>query len=329
MEIISGKTQFQIPVKTAVAIGKFDGVHLGHRRLIEAVMRKKAQGLAAAIFTFDPSPAVFFAPDGYVRELSTKEEKRLLFGSIGIDYLVEFPLTWETASTEPETFVKKYLASQMNAGHIVAGDDLSFGRGGAGNFVLLDSMSDDLGFTTEEISKVRKNGIVISSSYVRELVEAGRMEEAEEFLGTPYSVLGEIVHGNEIGRTLGIPTLNQVPTANKLLPPFGVYYSDVTFIKSTGDAGNDAFTRYGGTETAGRTFHGMTNIGVKPTIKKELAPGQKPAVTVETYLYDFDDDVYGETALVKLHTFRRPEKKFDSIDELKAVMSSDIEAGRS
>jgi riboflavin kinase/FMN adenylyltransferase len=155
------------------------------------------------------------------------------------------------------------------------------------------------------------------------------MEEAEEFLGTPYSVLGEIVHGNEIGRTLGIPTLNQVPTANKLLPPFGVYYSDVTFIKSTGDAGNDAFTRYGGTETAGRTFHGMTNIGVKPTIKKELAPGQKPAVTVETYLYDFDDDVYGETALVKLHTFRRPEKKFDSIDELKAVMSSDIEAGRS
>ena len=329
MEIISGKTQFQIPVKTAVAIGKFDGVHLGHRRLIEALMRKKAQGLAAAIFTFDPSPAVFFAPDGYVRELSTKEEKRLLFGSIGIDYLVEFPLTWETASTEPETFVKKYLASQMNAGHIVAGDDLSFGRGGAGNFVLLDSMSDDLGFTTEEISKVRKNGIVISSSYVRELVEAGRMEEAEEFLGTPYSVLGEIVHGNEIGRTLGIPTLNQVPTANKLLPPFGVYYSDVTFIKSTGDAGNDAFTRYGGTEIAGRTFHGMTNIGVKPTIKKELAPGQKPAVTVETYLYDFDDDVYGETALVKLHTFRRPEKKFDSIDELKAVMSSDIEAGRS
>lgn len=329
MEIISGKTQFQIPVKTAVAIGKFDGVHLGHRRLIEALMRKKAQGLAAAIFTFDPSPAVFFAPDGYVRELSTKEEKRLLFGSIGIDYLVEFPLTWETASTEPETFVKKYLASQMNAGHIVAGDDLSFGRGGAGNFVLLDSMSDDLGFTTEEISKVRKNGIVISSSYVRELVEAGRMEEAEEFLGTPYSVLGEIVHGNEIGRTLGIPTLNQVPTANKLLPPFGVYYSDVTFIKSTGDAGNDAFTRYSGTETAGRTFHGMTNIGVKPTIKKELAPGQKPAVTVETYLYDFDDDVYGETALVKLHTFRRPEKKFDSIDELKAVMSSDIEAGRS
>ncbi|NLC75127.1 MAG: bifunctional riboflavin kinase/FMN adenylyltransferase, partial [Clostridiales bacterium] len=283
MEIISGKTQFQIPVKTAVAIGKFDGVHLGHRRLIEALMRKKAQGLAAAIFTFDPSPAVFFAPDGYVRELSTKEEKRLLFGSIGIDYLVEFPLTWETASTEPEIFVKKYLASQMNAGHIVAGDDLSFGRGGAGNFVLLDSMSDDLGFTTEEISKVRKNGIVISSSYVRELVEAGRMEEAEEFLGTPYSVLGEIVHGNEIGRTLGIPTLNQVPTANKLLPPFGVYYSDVTFIKSTGDAGNDAFTRYGGTETAGRTFHGMTNIGVKPTIKKELAPGQKPAVTVETY----------------------------------------------
>ena len=322
MEIISGTTQFQIPVKTAVAIGKFDGVHLGHRRLIEALMRKKAQGLAAAIFTFDPSPAVFFAPDGYVRELSTKEEKKLLFGSIGIDYLVEFPLTWETALTEPEIFVKKYLASQMNAGHIVAGDDLSFGRGGAGNFVLLDSMSDDLGFTTEEISKVRKNGIVISSSYVRELVEAGRMEEAEEFLGTPYSILGEIVHGNEIGCTLGIPTLNQVPTANKLLPPFGVYYSDVTFINSDGAAGGD------GNDNIGRTFHGMTNIGVKPTIKKSLSPGQKPAVTVETYLYDFDDDVYGETALVKLHTFRRPEKKFASLDELKAVMNSDIEDGR-
>ena len=140
MEIIAGTTDFYLEKDTAVAIGKFDGVHLGHRRLLEEILNKKKNGLAACVFTFDPTPAVLFGlSDG--KELTTREEKRRLFEHLGIDILIEFPLTKETAATEPERFVTEILAKQMNTRFVAAGEDLSFGKNGAGNAELLEKMA--------------------------------------------------------------------------------------------------------------------------------------------------------------------------------------------
>lgn len=300
MQIISGTTQFKIPDGTAVAIGKFDGLHLGHRKLLDMILRQKEDGLKAAVFTFDPSPEVFFGMNPS-RELSTNKEKRELFREIGIDILVEFPFNKETAAISPEDFVIDILVKRMNAKFVAAGTDLSFGAMGKGNFTLLSSLARHLGFEACKIDKIERNGKVISSTLIRGLVEEGNMEEAAACLGAPYKITGKIVHGKALGRRIGIPTLNQMPPSDKLLPPFGVYYSEV--------------------KTEGGIYKGITNIGIKPTVTNENR------VTVETSLYDFSGDLYGETAEVSLLTFRRPEMRFSGIAELKKTMEKDIRAG--
>ena len=301
MRIISGTTQFKIEEGTAVAIGKFDGLHLGHRRLLKEILRQKEDGLKAAVFTFDPSPEVFFGMNPS-RELSTNEEKRALFREIGSDILVEFPFNRMTAATPPEDFVVDILCRRMNARFVAAGTDLSFGAMGKGNFALMSSLARHLGFEARKIDKIERNGKVISSTLIRRLVEEGNMEEAAACLGAPYRITGKIVHGRALGRRIGIPTLNQLPPPDKLLPPFGVYYSEV--------------------KADGRVYKGMTNIGTKPTVTDEHV------VTVETYLYDFEGDLYGETAEVGLLTYRRPEKRFSGVMELRKTMEEDILAGK-
>lgn len=301
MEIIAGTTDFYLEKDTAVAIGKFDGVHLGHRRLLEEIIDKKKDGLAACVFTFDPTPAVLFGlSDG--RELTTREEKRRLFERLGIDILIEFPLTKETAATEPERFVSEILAKQMNTRFVAAGDDLSFGKNGAGNALLLEKMAPQLGFCVKTIEKIEVDGIEVSSTYIRKLVEEGRMEEAESMLGMPYTLVGTVEHGNHIGHTLGFPTVNLLPPAGKLLPPNGVYYAAV---------------RYNG-----RVYKAISNVGTKPTVSEEKVMG------VESYLYDFDQDIYGQEIEVALKGFRRPERKFSSLEELKTQLDLDIADGR-
>ena len=301
MRIISGTTQFKIEEGTAVAIGKFDGLHRGHRKLLGEILKQKEDGLLAAVFTFDPSPEVFFGMNPS-RELSTNEEKRELFRELGIDILVEFPFNKETAATSPEDFIMDILCRRMNAKFVAAGSDLSFGAKGKGNFALMSSLAHHMGFEACKIDKIERNGKVISSTLIRGLVEKGDMEEAAACLGAPYRITGKIVHGRALGRRIGIPTLNQMPPVDKLLPPFGVYYSEV--------------------KADGRLFKGMTNIGIKPTVTNEAR------TTVETFLYDFSGDLYGETAEVSLLTFRRPEKRFSGIEELKKTMEEDIQAGK-
>lgn len=300
MEIIVGTTEFELEQLTAVAIGKFDGVHLGHRRLLEEIIEKKSEGLAACVFTFDPAPAVLFGiSDG--KELSTKEEKRLLFEKMGIDILIEFPLTEKTAATSPEDFVQNILCGQMNAKYIAAGTDLSFGARGAGNAALLEKMALELGFSVKTIEKVTVDDIEVSSTYIRSKVEEGVLDVAERFLGMPYMVSGRVAHGNRIGRTLGFPTVNVIPSASKLLPPNGVYYSEVFY--------------------SGRRYRAISNVGCKPTITDEKIMG------VESYLYDFDKDIYGEEIEVYLYEFKRPERQFESLEALKAQLEEDIRAG--
>ncbi|MCM1325079.1 MAG: riboflavin biosynthesis protein RibF [Bacteroidales bacterium] len=296
VEIISGTTDFYLNRETAVAMGKFDGVHIGHRRLLEEITGQEK--LTSCVFTFDPSPAQFFGlGDG--RELTTREEKRMLFERMGVDILIEFPLTKETAAISPESFVSDVLAGQLEARLIVAGTDLSFGAGGRGDGELLCKMGDELGFSVKIIDKVCLDGQEVSSTYIRSQVEAGNMELTELLLGIPYPVMGKVISGNRIGGAkLGFPTANLLPEGRKLLPPKGVYESEVI--------------------CRGRRWKGITNVGCKPTVDNEGVMG------VETYLYDFTEEIYGEPLEVYLKAFKRPEKRFESLEALKEQLRKDI-----
>lgn len=290
----------QLNKETAAAIGKFDGVHIGHRRLLEEILARKKEGFAACVFTFDPPPAVFFGrSDG--KELTTRREKRILFGRMGVDILVEFPMNRETASIPAEDFARDVLAGQLQARFLAAGTDLSFGAGGFGNAGLLHRLGPELGFSVKTIDKVCLEGREVSSTYVRAKVEEGDMEAAEALLGMPYMVAGEVVHGMEVGRELGFPTVNLLPPPEKLLPPNGVYFSRV--------------------RCRGKLYRAISNVGCKPTVTAERVLG------VESYLYDFSESLYGEPIEVYLCAFRRPERRFESREALQAQLREDIDAG--
>ncbi len=301
MEIIREAAHFHLCRPTAVALGKFDGVHLGHRRLLDEILGQRQKGLAACVFTFDPPPSLFFG-GGDGRELTTREEKRLLFERMGIDILIEFPLTGETAATPPEEFIRRILAEEMHTRFIAAGVDVSFGAGGRGNASLLENLAEECGYVPRIIEKVELEGQVISSSRVRKQVEAGNMPEAEKLLGMPYTVMGQVAHGKGLGRTLGIPTVNLIPPSSKLMPPCGVYASAVWL--------------------GGKRYSAVSNVGYKPTVTQEHILG------LESYLYDFEDEIYGEEIAVQLLEFERPERRFENVEELKKQLEKDIRAGQ-
>ena len=301
MKIIKDTTEFYIEEATAVAIGKFDGFHRGHQTLLQKMQEQKKKGLATVIFTFVPSPAAFFSTE-IMKELTTLEEKRKIFEKAGIDYLIEFPFVQETADMEPEAYIKEVLVERIHAKCVVAGEDVSFGRRGSGNAKLLLDKSEELSYDVVLIDKVQYEGREVSSTFVREEVTKGNMELVHQLLGIPYHVGGMIVHGRKRGRTLGMPTVNQIPTKEKLLPPNGVYFSYVMLDE--------------------RKLPSITNIGTKPTVADGMVMG------VETYIYDFDEDVYGEELEVYLLAFKRSEMRFDSVDALKVQMAKDIAAGR-
>lgn len=303
MQIISGKTEFHLEKKSAVAIGKFDGLHRGHKLLLEEILDAKKDGMQAVVFTFDPSPAAFFSGKP-VKGLTTKEEKRRFFRMLGVDVLIEFPMNEKTAATPPEVFVTDILRDCLNVALIVAGTDLSFGDRGKGDCHLLKQYAKFCGYRVKVIEKLYEGGEEISSTRVRQAVEKGNMEEAAALLGAPYAIMGTVVHGRQLGRTLGFPTVNQAPPRDKLLPPNGVYLSEV--------------------ECCGGIFKGLTNVGVKPTVEH----GKRPPMSVETYIYDFDEDIYDSFITVHLLSFCRPEQKFESVAALKAQLEHDIEAGQ-
>lgn len=300
MQIIENTTEFYLERKSAVALGKFDGIHLGHRRLLERVMEQKKKGLQAVVFTFDTPVASFFGGDS--KELSTREEKREAFSRLGVDVLIEFPLNRETAATEPADFVARYLAGQMRTEYLCAGPDLSFGRGGAGDYALLAAYAGTYGYHVELIDKVRVDGEEVSSTRVRRAVRAGEMEKVSAMLGAPYRVSGKVVHGRQLGRQLGMPTANLLPDERKLLPTNGVYYSQAKL----GD----------------KIYRSISNVGYKPTVSEEKVMG------VETYLYDFTGEIYDRDMTVELLAFRRAEQAFENVEALRKQIGADVEAGR-
>ncbi|MCM1088061.1 MAG: bifunctional riboflavin kinase/FAD synthetase [Muribaculaceae bacterium] len=300
MQIISATTDFHLSQKSAVAMGKFDGIHLGHQELLKRVLAWKKRGALAVIFTFDPSPEVFFGHKD-TKALMTTQEKRLAFDQMGIDVLIEFPLNQETAATPPERFVREYLTDKLSAIAIVAGTDVSFGSRGAGDAGLLRRLAPECGYEVEIIEKVSLAGEEISSTLVREAIDAGDMEKAAQLLGEPYRISGVVVNGRQLGRKIGMPTVNLLPEPEKQLPPNGVYYSYVW--------------------AAGKKYPGISNIGYKPTVSEKQVMG------VETYLYHFEGNLYQEEITVELLHFKRAEKKFDGVESLKKQMQQDMREG--
>lgn len=304
--------EFQLNTDSAVTIGKFDGIHRGHRVLLDRVLSKKAEGLSATVFTFDKSPAELFSGK-LVPSLTTMEEKIRIFEHLGIDNLIIYPLNKESAAISPEEYVSNILCKQMRMRYIAAGEDLSFAHMGKGNAELLRSMSSGgqdcpdnsnsmYDYETEIISKIKIDGDEVSSSLIRGIISSGDMKRAAKLIGVPYAVSGVVAHGRKLGRKMGFPTVNIEVSERKLMPPFGVYFAEVSI--------------------EGRHFNGITNIGCKPTVT------DSKTVFAETNILDFNEDVYGKLITVKLLEFSRPEQKFSSVEELKNQIDKDIMNGK-
>ena len=301
MQIITSLDNIKLPFPSAVAIGKFDGIHLGHRQLLGEIIAKKQEGMQAVVFTFNPSPNVLFSKD-VEKELTSLEEKRQLFENLGVDVLVEFPLTYETAATEKEVFVKDILVNKLNAKFIVAGSDLSFGKNGEGNSTFLLEESEKYDFSVKIIDKIAYKGEIISSTLVRKAIADGDVKKARFMLGSPYLVQGVVEKGKQLGRTIGFPTVNISPEKEKLLPPNGVYKTEVI--------------------VDGRVYEAITNVGCKPTVTDD------GRIFVESYLYNFMENIYGKKIEVYFLEFMRMEQKFSSVEELKKQLQTDMQLGQ-
>ena len=301
MEYLKGTTEFNIEEDSVVTLGKFDGIHRGHKKLLDKVKELAGARLKTIIFTFAIHPQTFFCGEK-PKVLMTNKERYEFLVKEKFDYLIECPFVEKIASMEPEDFVEEILIKQLKAAHVVVGTDFRFGHDRRGNTDTLKKYEKLGCFQVHVLNKETYEKKDISSTYVRSEVEMGRMEEVQLLLGRPYTITGEVEYGRQLGRTLGIPTMNIMPADNKLLPPYGVY-----------------FTR---TVIEGVSYAGVTNIGCKPTIGEQLKRG------VETHLFDFSGDLYGEILTVELYKYERPEMKFKDVQQLKEQMEKDIQKAR-
>lgn len=302
MHCFMNSTDFKIEKPCVVTIGKFDGRHKGHQKLLKQMLEVKEQyGYQTAVFTFHVAPATL--TDGKQKTvITTNQERRNHMEKMEIDYLVEYPFTQEIARLSPQEFVERILVGQMNAKAIVVGTDCGFGYQRAGNAKLLEDLSSQYGYILHVVEKAQDDNRDISSTYVGEELDQGNIEKANELLGEPYGIHGTVVHGNHIGGSvLGFPTVNMIPPPEKRLPPFGMYVSKVL--------------------VDGVFYGGITNIGRKPTV------GMESPVGVETYIFGLNRDLYGKNIEVQLLHFKRPEKKFESLEALKAQLELDKEYG--
>ncbi|HIQ75358.1 MAG TPA: bifunctional riboflavin kinase/FAD synthetase [Candidatus Cottocaccamicrobium excrementipullorum] len=306
MIYLKDKKDFQIEEPTVVTIGKFDGRHRGHQKLLKTMLKiKEEYGYKTAVFTFSIAPADLVQGKRHT-VITTNLERKNNLGKMGMDYLVEYPFTQAASQMSAEDFVKNILVKQMNAKAIVVGTDCGFGYKRSGNAKLLEELSAVYGYQLVVIEKEKDDDRVISSTYVREELDKGEIEKANELLGEPYYIHGQVVHGNHIGQpVLGYPTANLLPPPEKHLPPFGVYVSRVLI--------------------DGRFYGGITNIGRKPTIPAKN--GTTP-VGVETFVFSYEGNLYGKEIEVGLLHYVRPERKMSGLEELKAQITKDKEFGR-
>ncbi len=290
--------------RTVIALGFFDGVHRGHGALLQKTVQRAGElGAEPVVFTFDRPPKEVVTGQPVYLINSAEDRQGLIRRLYGIERVILAPFDHEMMTMSWEDFVTKLLAERCGAVHLVAGHDHRFGHRNAGNAQLLREKCARLGLGCDIIPEVTYDGITVSSTYIRTLVEAGDVERAAEFLGHRHCLSRTVEHGQRIGRTIGIPTVNLTMPPHVLAPAHGVYITRVYL-------------------PDGRSFAGVTNVGTRPTVSDSAA------VSVETYLLDFDGDLYGQTIRLDFCRRLRSERKFPSLEELRQQIQANIDETR-
>ena len=300
MEIHSDIDRFQSKKGTVITLGTFDGVHLGHKKILSRLISiSENEHLESLVFTFKPHPRlVLFPNEKDLKLLNTYDERAELFRIENIDHLIEFSFTEEFSNIDPEFFVKEVLCKKLNMKKIVIGYDHKFGKNRSGSIDLLKKMSLENSFTVEEISAKEIDDINISSTRIRRALEAGEIKKANSYLGYSYFLSGKIEQGKQLGRAIGYPTANVGNiAATKLIPANGIYAVLVN--------------------VNGEILRGMMSIGKNPTTD------QDDRIKLEVNIFDFNDDIYNETIKVFFIEFLRNETKFSGLEELKLALAED------
>ena len=305
-------------ISLTAVIGNFDGVHLGHQKLISTAKHfAKSNGTKVGVVTFDPHPRRYFRNKEPGFLLSDIIEKNRTLSKHGIQVIIHVSFNDELRQLSPEKFVSDVLYP-LGVSHLIAGTDFSFGRGRAGDMPLLSSLGKKYKIKVTNVSlKIDNKSAIISSSRVRAALQAGRIDDAKEMLGRPPTICGTIEHGDKRGRALNFPTAN-FSLKDYQVPAYGVYA--VTAVIERKDV-----SIYPESEIISNTdlpfLKGVANIGIRPTIGKRT-------VMAEVHLFDFDEDIYGARLCINLHSYMRGEKKFDTVDSLKIQISKDADAAR-
>ncbi len=298
MKEYRGASNFTSDRQTVVTIGTFDGVHAGHRKIIERLVNTAhANNLDSVVLTFFPHPRMVLQKESGIKLINTIEEKRRLLEETGIDYLVVHPFTHQFSRLTAVEFVRDILVNRLKAKKVIIGYDHRFGRNRTADINDLRKFGEEFGFEVEEISQQDVEEVAVSSTKIRKALSEGRVEKANLYLEHPFTLTGKIVKGRGLGKELGYPTANlQIEENYKLIPKNGVYT-----VRSVID---------------GKKYFGMMNIGTNPTV------GGKEQ-TIETYFFDLEKDLYGRELQIELLVRIRDEKKFESVDQLKIAMKQD------
>ena len=303
MREITDITTFTSEKPTVITIGTFDGVHLGHQKIIKRVVETAHKnGLLATVFTFFPHPRMIVQHDQQLKLIHTLAEKKQFLQSLGVDLLIVQPFDEAFANLSAEAFVSELLVKHLRAEKVIIGYDHHFGKNRTANIDNMRLFGEQYGFSVEEIPVQEVDEVSVSSTKIRQALNEGRVEIAEHYLGVPYSFIGKVVHGLKLGRTIGFPTANlQVEASYKLIPKDGVYvvYSLIE----------------------GRKVYGMMSIGKNPTI-------QGKGASIEVYFFDFNQDLYGQDLTIYFVKYLREERKFSSVSLLKKQIQDDETAAR-
>lgn len=286
---------------TAITLGNFDGFHTGHQKLIESVAEQGARfDLLRVVFSFYPHPVSVLreiSGPGVFKLICSAHEKRWLAEQMGVDILLDYPFDEEFCLCEPEDFVQNILVKQMQCKVLVVGENYRFGKNRKGTAPLLKKLGAEAGILVIAIPDVVVKGETVSSSAIRRYIADKNFAKVQKLLTRPYFIMGDVVSGRQNGRKLGFPTANIIPKADKLLPTPGVYLTRTLY--------------------KGALLNSVTNIGFKPTIGCDH-------IVAETYLFDFNQEIYGEELVVNFYKWIRDEKKFSSMEELKEQIKQDI-----
>lgn len=285
-----------------IALGNFDGFHLGHQAVVgRATQVARKEGRKAIIAAFDPHPMRYFRPETPPFRLTSLDQRERQFGEAGADAMLVFTFDGDFAKVTAREFVEDILLNRLGIAHVVTGEDFTFGNGRSGNIEVLRQIAGNSKIETSAVPAVMREGSPVSSTRIRELLKAGRPEDATALLTRPFAVSGTVQHGDKLGRDIGFPTAN-LDMGRYLRPAYGIY----------------AVT---GHLPDGRTLHGAANLGIRPSF-------DPPKELLEPYFFDFAEDLYGQRIEVALHHYIRAEARFDGLEPLKAQMDKDCQVAR-